>query len=77
MKLTIELSEEEIRALIAFKVANEASKHGHPNDVERKISVVTPNGVGSLADLKVSVIAEIEIAKRSDADAVYTGYGFR
>lgn len=61
MKLTIELSEEEVRAAIVAKINNEASKHGHPDDATREISVVTPDGGTSpLDELKVNIVARIE-----------------
>jgi hypothetical protein len=66
MKVTIDLTPEDVRKLIAGKISNECSKHGHPAGMEPKILVSNTHGVHvenlELKDLNMSVHAEVEVA---------------
>lgn len=63
MKLTIELSEEEVQAIIERAVGSEASKHGHADMTTRKISWTCPKTREAplpLSELGLRLVAEIE-----------------
>jgi hypothetical protein len=67
MRIKLELSEEEVRDLIASKVNNECSKHGYPGDIDRKITVVLRCAGDEflkmpLEELGVTIHAEIEVS---------------
>jgi len=63
MRLTIELTEEEVQGVIEQKLHNEASKHGHPDSTRRAIWFLS-KGLPerhSLSQLGIRIVAEIEI----------------
>lgn len=67
MKITLTMSEDEVRGLIANKINNECSKHGHPAGIERRIFVgfrCAGDEVVEmpLEELGVTVHAEIEVS---------------
>jgi len=67
MKITVDLTEEDVRKLIAGKISNECSKHGHPAGMTPKVLVRAETGfvqgsVIPLEQLQVTIHAEVEVS---------------
>jgi hypothetical protein len=64
VKVTIDLTPEDLRKLISGKISNECSKHGHPSGMEPKILVRLQDQEDPLllGELVLAVHAEIEVS---------------
>lgn len=64
MKVTIDLTPEDLRKLIYGKISNECSKHGHPAGMEPKILVRLQDQEDPLllGELVLAVHAEVELS---------------